>query len=204
MPAHLVVLRPGLRWQTTGDGENSALQFRSVPTEHLRLAKQARVCARCILLGCTVCIIVGWWNCSLQHVMWETCRRIQSESHVGKHIWMLSVNIKVWVSDATAWYLSVQLVTPPPEYLWMQIDFNSGPRCNNRIQGQAGTLVFNSTKEEDNAPERELESRSDKSRPSLMLSQAWKVGKVSIRGAGMRYGGIFNLGARRLKGWDGG
>lgn len=38
MLAHLVVFRPGLWWQTTGDKEgSSALQFRTVPTEHLRL-----------------------------------------------------------------------------------------------------------------------------------------------------------------------
>lgn len=38
MVAHLVVFRPGLWRQTAGDEEeSSALQFRTVPTEHLRL-----------------------------------------------------------------------------------------------------------------------------------------------------------------------
>lgn len=53
MPAHLVVLRPGLRWQTTGDEEEiSALQFRTVPTEHLGLAKQDCACIRACVCVC--------------------------------------------------------------------------------------------------------------------------------------------------------
>lgn len=82
MPDHLDVLRPGLRWQTTGDKEeNSALQFRTVPTELPRLTKQTCVCAqtRCISLGCSVCILVGWLNflllqereCRVRIARWE-------------------------------------------------------------------------------------------------------------------------------------
>lgn len=39
MVAHLVVFRPGLWWQTAGDERSSALQFRMVPTKHLRHPK---------------------------------------------------------------------------------------------------------------------------------------------------------------------
>lgn len=68
MLPHLVVVRPGLWWQTTGDEEeSSALQFRTVPTEHLRLTthESLRVCVQCILVGRTVCVLVGWLNCLL-------------------------------------------------------------------------------------------------------------------------------------------
>lgn len=45
MVAHLVVFRPGLWRQTAGDEEeSSALQFRTVPTEHLRLTNHESVC----------------------------------------------------------------------------------------------------------------------------------------------------------------
>lgn len=47
MLAHLVAFRSGLWWQTAGDKEeSSALQLRTVPTEHLRLTNhESRVCA---------------------------------------------------------------------------------------------------------------------------------------------------------------
>lgn len=54
MLAHLVVFRPGLWWQTTGDEEqSSALQFRTVPTEYLRLTNH----------GVCLCVCsIFWWG----------------------------------------------------------------------------------------------------------------------------------------------
>ena len=52
---HLVVFRLGLWWQTAGDDEeeeSSALQFRKVPTEHLRLTIHESICVLVRLLVC--------------------------------------------------------------------------------------------------------------------------------------------------------
>lgn len=110
MPAHLVVLRPGLRWQTTGDEEDSALQFRTVPTELLRLTKQVCVCVCAMYFAGVHCL----YACRLVelfaaararvyiYLMRGTCRHKKSESHVGKCMWMLSVYIRAWDSDAMA------------------------------------------------------------------------------------------------------
>lgn len=49
MLAHLVAFRSGLWWQTAGDKEeSSALQLRTVPTEHLGLTNHESPCV-CVL-----------------------------------------------------------------------------------------------------------------------------------------------------------
>lgn len=126
MPAHLVVLRPGLRWQTTGDEENSALQFRTVPTELLRMTKYVcvRVCM-CLMYFAGVHCLYSYGPVELFvearvgvyiYLMQGTCRHIETELHVGKCMWMLSVHIRVWDPDATARYLFTSC--EPCKCLW--------------------------------------------------------------------------------------
>lgn len=97
MPAHLVVLRPGLRWQTTGDEEeNSALQFRTVPTELLRLCVCvcvfAPVCAMYFagvhcLYSCRQVELFAAARAGVYiYLMQETRRRVESETHAGERM----------------------------------------------------------------------------------------------------------------------
>lgn len=56
MLSHLVAFRPGLWWQTTGDGENAALQFSKVPTQEPPQAEKSCVCV------CVFVFSVSWWG----------------------------------------------------------------------------------------------------------------------------------------------
>lgn len=165
MPAHLVALRPGLRWQTTGDEEeNSALQFRTVPTELLRLSVCACVCMDALSRSALFVSPQQERNC-----MFTECKEHAGTwgENVGRCMWMWSVYIRVWASDAKAWYLSASC--EPCKCLWMQIDFKqahfhskfwaSSPELEVRLKN----WCYKFTEEEEHAPERESESRSDKS-----------------------------------------
>lgn len=64
MVAHLVVFRPGLWRQTAGDEEeSSALQFRTVPTEHLRLTNHESVCLSICVCVCVSSLFSSSLNC---------------------------------------------------------------------------------------------------------------------------------------------
>lgn len=67
MLAHLVALRPGLWWQTTGDEEeSSALQFRKVPMKHLRPVNHGSLCV--YVCACVLYILAGRCLCSCRPV----------------------------------------------------------------------------------------------------------------------------------------